>query len=164
MISFQPRSSILVKKIVPNMVYLDDLKRYEYRWTPKHPSIIGKMMIPLGWYPRNQQKTTHIWASDCLGPATGPRGGVGDWPTLATLIHGLCKKLECREGPGTANLTKLLCKKVCFFQIHYPANAICLDHNMQTWRLLKVSFFCFFTFSSSKKHCLLERNQTNNLA
>lgn len=150
LISFQPRSSILVKKILPNMVYLDDLKRYEYRRTPKHPSIIGKMMIPLGWYPRNQQKTTHIWASDCLGPATGPRGGVGDWPMLATLVHGLCKKLE---GPGTTNLTKLLCKKVCFFQIHYPAIlpfvwiTTCKREDFS-----RFPFFAFFTFSSSKKN------------
>lgn len=86
----------------------------------KHPSSIGKMTIQYPWdwmVPSESTKDyTSISASDCLGPAMGPRGGVGDWPTLATLIHGLCKKLECREGPGTANLTKLLCKKVCFFK------------------------------------------------
>lgn len=31
----------------------------------------------------------------------------------------------------------------------YPA--ICLDHNMQTWRLLKVAFFCFFSHSHHQK-------------
>ena len=153
MISFQPRSSIRWKKSSQAWYTWMISKNTSTEEPQNTPSIIGKMMIQYPWdwmVPYESTKNyTSISASDCLGPAMGPRGGVGDWPTLATLIHGLCKKLECREGPGTANLTKLLCKKVCFFKFTILPMLFVWITTCKCEDFSRLPFFAFFTFSSS---------------